>query len=147
MNEFPDVPPALEKEGVSQIAHPMISYLTVLTKNWEAQHKKQAVWKISMPESQLLEAMRVEGMRPECQYDIGPYTLDFFFPDELVCVEVDGKQHQEPDAVERDRRRDAYLGSKGIYTIRVRTDLIRRNAPNAARSIGTVLRRMQRRPA
>jgi very-short-patch-repair endonuclease len=51
------------------------------------------------------------------QHPIGPYVLDFYCPEVLVCVEVDGEQHAE--RVERDQVRDEWLLRQGILTIRI----------------------------
>jgi very-short-patch-repair endonuclease len=42
-------------------------------------------------------------------------TLDFYCHEAALCVEFDGEQHDP----QRDARRDAYLRTKGIETIRV----------------------------
>lgn len=43
------------------------------------------------------------------------YYLDFYCAEAMLCIEVDGEQH-EPD---RDRRRDESLLVLGILTVRV----------------------------
>jgi len=46
-----------------------------------------------------------------------PYCLDFFHPDLMLCVEVDGSAHRYRRT--RDRRRDKDLEYMGIRTIRI----------------------------
>ena len=57
------------------------------------------------------------GFRFRRQYAIGPYFLDFYCPEAMVCVEVDGEQHMQTKA--RDSARDEFLRIKGILTMRV----------------------------
>lgn len=46
------------------------------------------------------------------------YFLDFFFPDMLLAVEIDGSSHAERK--EYDRRRDADFRLIGIKTVRIK---------------------------
>ena len=46
------------------------------------------------------------------------YFLDFFFPERMVAVEIDGSVHRLTR--EHDRRRDADFRSIGIRTIRIK---------------------------
>jgi len=46
---------------------------------------------------------------------VGKYVLEFFCPEALVCVEVDGPWHD----ADRDAQRDAYLSNLGVQTIRI----------------------------
>ena len=54
------------------------------------------------------------GFKFRRQYPAGPYTLDFYSPAVKVCVEIDGPLHEEA----HDARRDAFLSSEGILTLR-----------------------------
>ena len=51
------------------------------------------------------------------QYPVYEYVLDFYCPQTKVCVEVDGEQHSERRW--QDERRDQFLESIGILTIRI----------------------------
>jgi very-short-patch-repair endonuclease len=65
-----------------------------------------------------LEALRVPF---EQERQVGVYCLDFFLPSYAIALEVDGDYwHTLPSAIERDKRRDQYMASKGITTIRIR---------------------------
>ena len=52
------------------------------------------------------------------QHPIGPYVLDFFCAKGRLCIEVDGGSHSFGDRPQCDARRDGYLRSLGIRTIR-----------------------------
>jgi len=46
-------------------------------------------------------------------------VLDFYCPAAKLCVEVDGWGHNMGEQSERDARRDAWLASQGIATLRI----------------------------
>jgi len=49
---------------------------------------------------------------------IGPYIVDFYCPAAKLVIELDGSQHYEPEGMEQDRARDAYLQSRGLAVVR-----------------------------
>jgi len=51
----------------------------------------------------------------------GRFRLDFAWPACMVAVEVDGRQHADPEAVARDAVRDAALAGLGWTVIRIRS--------------------------
>ena len=53
--------------------------------------------------------------------------LDFFCYEAAVAVEVDGIAHDLGTNPQRDERRDAWLASRGIHTVRVRATDMRDN--------------------
>jgi very-short-patch-repair endonuclease len=81
------------------------------------------------PEAALWEHLRREklGFKFRRQHPIGPYTLDFFCRSAGLAVEVDGAGHQLEVIQKRDARRDRWLETKGIRTLRFRTTDIRNN--------------------
>ncbi|MBQ9129666.1 MAG: DUF559 domain-containing protein, partial [Clostridia bacterium] len=52
------------------------------------------------------------------QKAIGRYILDFYVASKKIAIELDGWQHGEPEEREYDEKRDAYLKSLGITTLR-----------------------------
>jgi very-short-patch-repair endonuclease len=53
------------------------------------------------------------------QYQVGPYSMDFALPQIKIGIECDGeKWHSGPEQVERDKRRDEFLASKGWTVVR-----------------------------
>jgi very-short-patch-repair endonuclease len=57
--------------------------------------------------------------KPEVNFEIGPYEVDFLWPDRKLIVETDGwESHGTPSAFEADRARDAYLESLGYRVVR-----------------------------
>jgi len=52
------------------------------------------------------------------QQQIGPYIADFYCPSARLVIELDGGGHYEPDGLEYDRWRDAYIAAQEIQILR-----------------------------
>lgn len=76
---------------------------------------------MSLSERHFWEAVRKRGLGLMCkrQVPVGPYHLDFYFPEAKLCVETDGEQHS--NRTQADLRRDKFLLSRGIATLRIPT--------------------------
>jgi len=53
------------------------------------------------------------------QHPAGPYSLDFFCSDALLCIEVDGEAHNRGKRPALDAARDAWLVLHDIHTLRI----------------------------
>jgi len=75
---------------------------------------------MSPPEATLWRILRSRpgGFKFRRQHPIDPYTLDFFCHAAGVAIEVDGASHDMGDNPVRDERRDRWLASQGIRTVR-----------------------------
>jgi very-short-patch-repair endonuclease len=74
-----------------------------------------------------LRAQKLRGRKFRRQAAIGAYVVDFVcFTDKLI-VELDGPQHLEPDAVNHDKRRTAWLAARGFHIIRFRNQELDEN--------------------
>ncbi len=58
------------------------------------------------------------GMKFFRQYSIGPYILDFYYPNMKLAVELDGGQHNQSESKEYDAVRSKYLKAQEIEVIR-----------------------------
>jgi very-short-patch-repair endonuclease len=87
----------------------------------------------SEAERRALELMKKHGIVPdESDYPIGPYRVDFYFRRERVAVEIDGyRYHSTPERFVHDRRRTAYLASRGIIVFPLVWDDIVHESANA----------------
>ena len=72
------------------------------------------------PERLLWAAIRRKqrGLRFRQQHPVGVYILDFYCPSARLCIEVDGRQHDQ--TVATDPYRDDWPCQLGITVIRVR---------------------------
>ena len=53
------------------------------------------------------------------QAPIGHYIVDFLSVDSALVVELDGSQHYTNEGMAVDKRRDAYLSSRGLTVLRL----------------------------
>ena len=81
------------------------------------------------PERRLWNVLktRPDGLKFRRQHEHGPYYIDFFCHEAAVAVEVDGLAHELGTNPPRDERRDAWLASRGIATVRIRATDVRDN--------------------
>lgn len=78
----------------------------------EANEFAQIVW-------QLVRSSKIRKQKFRCEYPLGPYTLDFVCLNLKLNIEVDGAAHLTDEGIARDRRRDAFLRSKGFVVLRI----------------------------
>jgi very-short-patch-repair endonuclease len=77
---------------------------------------------------------------PDCQVIIGPYTVDFLWPEVGLIVEVDGwEDHGTRSAFESDRERDAWLVAAGYRVVRFTWRQVNSEGPEVARVIRAIL--------
>jgi very-short-patch-repair endonuclease len=74
---------------------------------------------MSLPERVLWRQLRQKqtGLKFRKQHPAGPYVLDFYCHEARLCVEIDGQSHYFTSV--RDERRDHWLASQGVRTLRV----------------------------
>jgi very-short-patch-repair endonuclease len=65
-----------------------------------------------------LKSRALGGHRFNRQVESGPYIIDFVCREKRVIFEVDGATHGETSQVKDDRRRTAFLESKGYKVVR-----------------------------
>ena len=84
---------------------------------------------MSPPERRLWNVLkqRLDGFKFRRQHELGPYYLDFYCFEAALGVEVDGLQHEYGNNPEHDRRRDEWLASRGVRTVRVKATDVRDN--------------------
>jgi very-short-patch-repair endonuclease len=70
-------------------------------------------------ERKVFDGLVGRGIVPVTQLKIGRYSIDLALPKYGIAVECDGLiWHSSPEAVAKDKRRDAFLASKGWKTLR-----------------------------
>jgi hypothetical protein len=55
---------------------------------------------------------------PVLQHPVGPYYLDMAYPELMLGIEYDGREHLDPDRALRDLAREGYLGRRGWDVLR-----------------------------
>lgn len=82
---------------------------------------------MSLPERVLWRQLRLKqtGLRFRKQHPAGQYVLDFYCHEARLCVEIDGQSHDFTSA--HDDRRDHWLASQGVRTLRIAARDVLRN--------------------
>ena len=69
------------------------------------------------------------------QHPLGPYVLDFYCPAARLAIEVDGFEHTQDEHIARDERRDAWVLSQGVETMRIPAGEVMKDADAVADGI------------
>jgi very-short-patch-repair endonuclease len=77
-----------------------------------------------------LKSRRLEGRKFRRQFSVGFYILDFYCPEEKLCIELDGQHHFTEDGKSKDAEREKHLEQCGIKTLRFENYLVRTNLEN-----------------
>ncbi|MHA6619637.1 endonuclease domain-containing protein [Pseudonocardia sp. DLS-67] len=76
-------------------------------------------------ETRIRLALHFAGLPPPTlQHPVGPYRLDMAYPEVMVAVEYDGRDHLDPDRALRDLHRATYLGRCGWIVLRFRAAVV-----------------------
>lgn len=74
----------------------------------------------SYPEQYVINLMIENNLKYEYEHKVDKWFIDFANPDKKFALEIDGRQHDEEDRKERDKRKTEYLESLGWTVVRVR---------------------------
>ena len=66
----------------------------------------------------IIRNRQLGGIKFRRQFFIGRYILDFYCPEYMIAIEVDGGRHYEDKGKERDEARTKELKKLGVKTIR-----------------------------
>jgi very-short-patch-repair endonuclease len=86
-----------------------------------------------------LRAHRLNDASFRRQTPIGPYIADFVCHAAGLIVELDGGQHFQPDNIQRDARRNAFLAYKGFRVLRFNNHDVMTNRQGVLESIAAAL--------
>lgn len=94
-------------------------------------------------EAALLELLHRHRIpRPLVNHRLGPYEVDFLWPEARLVVETDGRRHHGTAAAfERDRARDARLAVAGYQVMRFTYRQVTREPHRTAEAVRAVLER------
>lgn len=96
---------------------------------------------MSLPEVLLWRGLRRQALGGHFrrQHPMGVYVLDFYCDRARLAVEIDGETHNLAGAPERDARRDAWLESQGVRTLRLPALYVLKNLTGALDTIRAAL--------
>ena len=75
------------------------------------------------------------GFKIRRQHPINRFIVDFFCAEAQLVIEVDGDSHAEPNQIEYDAARTAWLESQGYAVIRFTNHDVRKRLPEVLRAI------------
>jgi very-short-patch-repair endonuclease len=92
-------------------------------------------------ERTFLKLVRAYGLpQPKANVQVGPYVVDFLWPDQKLIVELDSLQHhRRPSVFEADRKRDIHLQRLGYTVLRVTHRRLKEEPAVVAQEIGYFL--------
>jgi very-short-patch-repair endonuclease len=108
-------------------------------------HARRLRKEMSLPEVLLWRLLRgqPQGVKFRRQHPSSRIDMDFYCSDALLCIEIDGMAHDMGDRPQRDVRRDAWLKSEGIETMRIAAvDVLKDAGAVADGIIGTARARL-----
>ena len=82
-----------------------------------------------------LKNKQLSGRKFRRQHSIDNFILDFYCPEEKLCIELDGGYHNTPKQSEKDKKRDLILKSYGIKVLRFRNELVFRDCEGVLETI------------
>ena len=88
-----------------------------------------------------LRSKQSKGVKFRRQQPIGLFIVDFVSLNRKLVIEVDGGQHNDPETVERDQRRTAWLQGKGYRVLRFWDNDVFFNIEGVLEQIGEELKR------
>lgn len=83
---------------------------------WNNEHSWPEKWFISVLENELGQKENIDYLT---EMPFNKYSLDFAWPDKKLCIEIDGKQHQEEIQKKRDFEKDKLLNENGWTIFRI----------------------------
>ena len=87
-----------------------------------------------------LRNRQLAGLKFRRQYPHGNYTLDFYYEQIKLAIEIDGRSHEARQNT--DAKRDAFMSREGIQTLRIPASLVLRDMDAVLRTIGAESRRL-----
>ena len=74
-----------------------------------------------------LKGKQVDGLKFRRQFGVGPYVLDFFFPELRLAIELDGEVHNTSWTETHDNIRTAFLMENNIREMRFKNEVVYQN--------------------
>jgi very-short-patch-repair endonuclease len=81
------------------------------------------------------------GFKFRRQHPVGPYILAFYCHEARLAVEIDRQAHGSEEQERHDAQRDAYLCARGIETLRLSAEFLKRPGAAADQVLAVAKRR------
>jgi len=72
---------------------------------------------------------------------LGKYIADFYSAEAKIIIELNGSQHYEPDEMQKDAERTAFLKEYGLTVIRIPNNEVSRNFHGICEYIDAAVKR------
>lgn len=108
------------------------------------QHRQHLRNNMTEPEKRLWQILRngQMGVKFRRQHGIGHYIADFYCPELKLVIELDGDSHFLGNAPDYDRKRNDFMLSLGITTIRLNNEDVITNIEGVHQHIQSLLNNM-----
>ena len=90
--------------------------------------------------------LRFYPVRFSRQKVLGRYIVDFYSAQAKLVIELDGSQHYEPENIENDRERTAFLKGYGLTVIRIPNNEINRDFRGVCEYIDAIVKQSLSQP-
>ena len=100
-----------------------------------------------LPEQQFIQQLmlpetKIEEITLEPDNRFVAETVDFYLPQALLAIEIDGRQHMERAARAYDVERDKHLRRYGVRTVRIRTDEVKNRTDELRAAMAEIAARL-----
>ena len=102
-----------------------------------ATEEEQILW-------EKLKGRQMLGCKFRRQYGIGPFIVDFYWPELELAIEIDGSSHTTAVSLENDALRQASIEGHGINMIRFTNKDVRDNLNHVLLVIAQKVRERQK---
>lgn len=83
---------------------------------WQTRKKLEP----SYPEKIAIKCLNELRVNYEYEFKLGKYFIDFALIEYKIAIEIDGKQHNLPERIEYDHRKNIYLNKQGWQVFRIK---------------------------
>jgi very-short-patch-repair endonuclease len=71
-----------------------------------------------------LEGKKLNGLKFRRQHGVGHYVVDFYHPQSMTVIELDGAVHDDLEVKKNDRMREEFLIERGYKVIRFENEAV-----------------------
>ena len=91
--------------------------------------------------------LRNHAIRFTRQKVLGKYIVDFYSAEARLVIEVDGSEHYQGRAIEKDKDRTAYLEKYGVLVLRIPNNYVKENFSGVCEYIDRIAKQRTNNPS